>query len=114
MPVNVVAPDRGRPDFPGIPGFWANVGETGQIHLFGGEQPSPLAKGADQGPASPHLALAVADNPRSQSRARSSRNALSVAHWVTGPQALQLFVRNMIELHQADECRCGAANRRCR
>jgi hypothetical protein len=38
-----------------------DVGETGQIHLFGGEQPSPLAKGADQGPASPHLALSVAD-----------------------------------------------------
>ena len=37
------------------------VGETGQIHLFGGEQPSPLAKGADQGPVSPHLALAVAN-----------------------------------------------------
>jgi len=54
-------PDRGLPDFPGIPGFWMNVGETGQIHLFGGELPSPLAKGADQDPASPHLALAVAD-----------------------------------------------------
>ena len=64
-------PDPGRPDFPGIPGFWINVGETGQIHLFGGEQPSPLAKGADQDPASPHLALA-------------------------GPQALQSFVRDLM------------------
>jgi catechol 2,3-dioxygenase-like lactoylglutathione lyase family enzyme len=56
-----LTPDGGRPAFPGIPGFWMNVGETGQIHLFCGEQPSPFAKGADKDPASPHLALAVAD-----------------------------------------------------
>ena len=33
--------DPGRPTIPGIPGMWINVGEVGQIHLFGGAQPSP-------------------------------------------------------------------------
>jgi hypothetical protein len=34
--------DAGRPT---IPGMWINVGGVGQIHLFGGTQPSPAAKG---------------------------------------------------------------------
>ncbi len=54
-----LAPDSRRPTLPGIPGFWINVGEVGQIHLIGGQQPSPLAKGAEQDPAGPHVALAV-------------------------------------------------------
>ena len=37
--------DSGRPTIPGIPGAWVNVGEVGQIHLIGGKQPSPVAKG---------------------------------------------------------------------
>jgi catechol 2,3-dioxygenase-like lactoylglutathione lyase family enzyme len=113
-----LTPDQGRPDFPGIPGFWMNVGETGQIHLFGGEQPSPLAKGADQDPASPHLALAVADILE----AKAELDRRGTPYWsltgVAGPQALQLFLRdpygNMIELHQVDQCRCRAGNRRSR
>ena len=31
--------DSGRPTIPGIPGAWINVGEVGQIHLIGGDQP---------------------------------------------------------------------------
>ena len=53
--------DPRRPKIPGVPGFWINVGEGGQIHLIGGEQPSPLAKGPRQDPTIPHVALAVAD-----------------------------------------------------
>ena len=37
--------DEGRPTIPGIPGAWINVGEVGQIHLIGGDQPSPVAQG---------------------------------------------------------------------
>jgi len=37
--------DSGRPTIPGIPGAWVNVGEVGQIHLIGGKQPSPVARG---------------------------------------------------------------------
>jgi catechol 2,3-dioxygenase-like lactoylglutathione lyase family enzyme len=43
-------PDSGRPAFPGIPGFWMNVGETGQLHLIGGDQPSHLRKARTKTP----------------------------------------------------------------
>src|SRR5262249_46177326 len=39
-----LTPDRGRPDFPGIPGFWMNVGETGQIHLSAASSHRPSLK----------------------------------------------------------------------
>src|SRR5260370_8299950 len=51
--------DPGRPTIPGVPGFWINVGEGGQIHLIGGAQPSPLAKGPGQDPPTPHVTLSV-------------------------------------------------------
>ena len=110
-----LAPDEGRPAFPGIPGFWINVGETGQIHLIGGDQPSPFAKGSDKDPAAPHIALAVAD----VAEAKAELDRRGTPYWslsgVTGPQAEQLFLRdpygNMVELHQVDQCRCRAANR---
>ena len=37
--------DAGRPNIPGILRIWINVGGVGQIHLFGGTQPSPADKG---------------------------------------------------------------------
>ena len=43
--------DQKRPTIPGIPGAWINVGEVGQIHLIGGDQPSPVAKGPGEDPA---------------------------------------------------------------
>ena len=111
-----LSPDPGRSAFLGIPGFWMNVGETGQIRLIGGEQPSPFAKGPDKDPPSPHLALAVADI----AEAKTELDRRGTPYWsltgVAGPQAQQLFLRdpygNMIELHQVDQCRCRAANRR--
>ena len=51
--------DSGRPTIPGIPGAWVNVGEVGQIHLIGGKQPSPVAKGPGEDPTRPHVAYAV-------------------------------------------------------
>ena len=51
--------DEKRPTIPGIPGAWINVGAVGQIHLIGGEQPSPVAKGPGEDPTRPHIALAV-------------------------------------------------------
>ena len=53
--------DEGRPTIPGIPGAWINVGEVGQIHLIGGAQPSPVAKGPGEDPTRPHVAFAVKD-----------------------------------------------------
>ena len=53
--------DQKRPTIPGIPGAWINVGEVGQIHLIGGDQPSPVAKGPGEDPTRPHVAFAVRD-----------------------------------------------------
>jgi catechol 2,3-dioxygenase-like lactoylglutathione lyase family enzyme len=69
--------DPGRPKIPGVPGFWINVGEGGQIHLIGGEQPSPLAKGPGQDPTIPHVALAVADIKET----KAELDRLNVPYW---------------------------------
>jgi catechol 2,3-dioxygenase-like lactoylglutathione lyase family enzyme len=107
--------DRRRPTIGGVPGFWINVGEGGQIHLIGGAQPSPLAKGPGQDPTIPHVALAVADIQAT----KAELDRLGISYWsmtgINGPQAEQVFVNdpcgNMVELHQVDQCRCRAANR---
>lgn len=107
--------DTGRPTIPGIPGMWINVGEVGQIHLFGGEQPSPVAKGPGKDPTLPHIALAVADIVAT----RAELTRMGVDYWaiegLTSPESLQLFFNdpcgNMVELHQVDKCRCTLRNR---
>ena len=117
-PVQIVIPtarDTGRPTIPGIPGMWINVGEVGQIHLIGGEQPSPMAKGPGQDPTRPHVAFAVADIVAT----RAELDRLGVSYWtieaLTSPDSVQLFLNdpcgNMVELHQIDKCRCRASNR---
>jgi catechol 2,3-dioxygenase-like lactoylglutathione lyase family enzyme len=113
-----LAADPKRPTLPGIPGLWINLGEVGQLHLIGGDQPSPLAKDGrtDRDPTAPHVALAVADVVA----ARAEIDRMGVDYWVTvgmnGKQAQQLFLRdpngNMIEIHQVDQCRCRASSRR--
>jgi catechol 2,3-dioxygenase-like lactoylglutathione lyase family enzyme len=111
-----LSPDSRRPTIPGVPGFWINVGEVGQIHLIGGEQPSPLAKGAGKDPAASHVALAVADIAEAKAELESRGTEYWSLIGIAGPQAEQLFMHdpngNIIELHQVDQCRCKAANRR--
>src|SRR5262245_38925175 len=51
--------DPGRPEIPGIPGYWMDLGQT-QIHLMGASGPSKYAKGERQDPTLTHVALAVA------------------------------------------------------
>lgn len=107
--------DTGRPTIPGIPGAWINVGEVGQIHLIGGDQPSPVAKGPGEDPTRPHVAFAVS----SIVAARAELDRMGVKYWVieglTSPDSTQIFMNdpcgNMIELHQIDKCRCRASNR---
>ncbi len=107
--------DPGRPTIPGVPGYWINVGEVGQIHIIGGAQPSTLAKGPGQDPTYPHIALGVRD----VQDAKKELEAKGVKYWsmtgVNGPQAEQLFIHdptgNMIELHQFDQCRCKVVSR---
>jgi catechol 2,3-dioxygenase-like lactoylglutathione lyase family enzyme len=111
-----LAPDPGRPKLPGIPGFWINIGEVGQIHLIGGDLPSPFAKGPGKDPAAPHVALAV----ESIAEAKAELDRTGTPYWslqgVVGPQAEQLFLHdpngNIVELHQFDQCRCRAISRK--
>ena len=56
-----LARDEKPADHSRHPGAWINVGEVGQIHLIGGEQPSPVAKGPGEDPTRPHIAFAVKD-----------------------------------------------------
>lgn len=107
--------DKGRPELPGIPGMWINVGEVGQIHLIGGELPSPFAQGPGRDPTAPHVALAVENIV--ETKAELDRKG--VPYWslkgATGPDAEQLFLNdpcgNMVELHQFDKCRCRLKSR---
>ena len=110
-----LSPDPGRPHIPAIDGHWMDVGGTAQIHLMGVEGQSRFAKGPGKDPSLPHVALAVADIQA----ARKELDSLHVEYWaaesVVGPQSLQLFFKdpfgNIIELHQADTCRCVAKTR---
>ena len=107
--------DQKRPTIPGIPGAWVNVGEVGQIHLIGGKQPSPVAKGPGEDPTRPHVAYAV----KSIVETRAELDRLGVRYWVieglVSPDSTQVFMNdpcgNMVELHQIDKCRCRASSR---
>jgi catechol 2,3-dioxygenase-like lactoylglutathione lyase family enzyme len=110
-----LTPDPGRPYIPTIDGFWMDVGGTAQIHLMGVNGTSAFAKGPDQDPSRPHVALAVADVQET----RKELDAMNVRYWVAegvvGPASQQIFLYdpfgNMIELHQIDTCRCVTARR---
>jgi extradiol dioxygenase family protein len=107
--------DEGRPHIPGIPGMWMNIGEVGQIHLIGGDLPSPFAQGPGKDPTVPHVALAVEDIAAT----KAELDRMKVDYWslkgATGPDAEQLFLNdpcgNMVELHQFDKCRCRLKSR---
>jgi catechol 2,3-dioxygenase-like lactoylglutathione lyase family enzyme len=110
-----LSPDPGRPHIPTIDGYWMDVGGTAQIHLMGVDGQSKFAETPDKDPSRPHVALAVADIQE----ARQELDRLGVSYWVTrgvvGPASQQIFMKdpfdNMIELHQADTCRCVARTR---
>jgi catechol 2,3-dioxygenase-like lactoylglutathione lyase family enzyme len=110
-----LSPDGRRPNIPGVPGYWINVGDVGQIHLIGGEQPSFLAKSPEKDPTSPHVALAVADVAEARAELERRGTPFWTVNGIAGPSAEQLFMHdpngNIIELHQINQCRCKAANR---
>jgi catechol 2,3-dioxygenase-like lactoylglutathione lyase family enzyme len=106
--------DPGRPEIPGIPGFWLFVGQeqqTAQIHLMGAEGTSPVARSATQDPTLPHVALAVEDI----AEAKRELDSRGIWYWqiqgLVGPHSDQVFVPdpfgNVIELHQIGTCRCN-------
>jgi len=108
--------DTGRPNIPGIPGFWLFVGNdqhTAQIHLMGAEGRSPMARSDIEDPTIPHVALAVEDIQE----ARRELDQRGIWYWqiqgLVGQYSDQVFVRdpfgNVIELHQIGTCRCNRA-----
>lgn len=109
-------PDPGRPNIPGIPGYWMDLPDDTQIHLMGKDGPSPYAKGPDKDPVFTHVALGVPDVVEAEEELRR----LGTDYWriesVVGPQQNQLFfydpAGNMIELHQVGLCRCKKSERK--
>ena len=107
--------DEGRPEIPGIPGMWINVGEVGQIHLIGGDLPSRLAQGPGKDPTVPHVAFGVENIVET----KAELDRMGADYWslkgATGPDAEQLFLKdpcgNLVELHQFDKCRCRLKSR---
>ncbi len=107
--------DPGRPNIPGIPGYWVDVGGRAQIHLMGVNGESRYAKGPGMDPSLPHVAFAVEDIVAT----RQELERMGTKHWVAegivGPQSQQIFMHdpsgNMIELHQVGTCRCQAISR---
>jgi catechol 2,3-dioxygenase-like lactoylglutathione lyase family enzyme len=108
--------DTGRPNIPGIPGFWVYVGDdahTAQIHLMGAVGRSPMARSDIEDPTIPHVALAVEDIQEAQ----KELDQRGVWYWriqgLVGQYSDQVFVRdpfgNVIELHQIGTCRCNKA-----
>jgi catechol 2,3-dioxygenase-like lactoylglutathione lyase family enzyme len=107
--------DTGRPNIPGIPGYWIDVGGKAQIHLMGVNGASPFAKGPGKDPSLPHVAFAVADIVETRTELDRMGTSYWVAEGIVGPQSQQIFMHdpagNMIELHQAGTCRCQAVSR---
>jgi catechol 2,3-dioxygenase-like lactoylglutathione lyase family enzyme len=108
--------DQGRPNIPGIPGFWMYVGNeqySAQIHLMGAEGRSPMARSDKEDPTIPHVALAVEDIRE----AKRTLDQEGVWYWeiqgLVGDNSDQVFVQdpfgNVIELHEIGTCRCNKA-----
>jgi catechol 2,3-dioxygenase-like lactoylglutathione lyase family enzyme len=105
-----LTPDAGRPNIPGIPGYWMDCGNDTQIHIMGCKGTSRYAKGPKQDPTRFHVALAV---PNVQ-EAKRELDRLGVKYWsiesVVGPQLEQIFMNdphgNLVELHEIGSCRC--------
>ena len=94
--------DPNRPDIPGIPGFWLNVGQN-QIHLMGARGQSPAARAGEEDPSQPHVALVVDDLAEAKRHLDEMGVRYSTYGNLVGAQ--QLFLRDpsghLIELQQA-------------
>lgn len=104
--------DPGSRQIPDIPGFWFDVTNDAQIHVFAVDGVSKYARQPDRDPFTQHIALGVPDI----TAAREELERLGVEHWRVGrDDAAQVFLYdprgNMIELHQNGTCRCKRSDR---
>lgn len=104
--------DPARRDNPSFPGAWLDCANDTQIHLMGVTGVSPFAISPERDPATPHVALAVADIAEAQAELlRLGADFFAISSGETA----QLFVNdpsgNMIELHQDGMCRCERSRR---
>jgi catechol 2,3-dioxygenase-like lactoylglutathione lyase family enzyme len=108
--------DAGRPNIPGIPGYWVDCGNDTQIHIMGAEGMSRYAQAPGQDPTRLHVALAIPD----VQEAKTELDRLGVKYWtiksVVGPELEQIFMDdphgNLVELHQIGTCRCQQSARK--
>ena len=104
-------PTAGRPNIPGIPGYWMDCGNDTQIHIMGCEGQSRYAQGARQGS---HAASTWPSRCPTSQETKQELERMGVKYWtiqsVVGPQLEQIFMDdphgNLVELHQIDTCRC--------
>ena len=108
-----LAPDPGRPEIKGVPGYWLNSGAHAQVHLMGAAGAVDPGQGID--PSAPHVAFAV--ESIAEARAELQRQGVNhrVLQGAVGAGCEQVFLLdpagNLIELHQIGSCRCTAASR---
>lgn len=108
--------DTGRPEIPGLPGYWMDCGNDTQIHIMGCDGLSRYARGPKQDPTTLHVALAVPD----VQEAKRELDRMGVKYWtiesVVGPQLEQIFMDdphgNLVELHEIGTCRCRKTARK--
>ena len=106
--------DSSHPDVPGATAHWFNAGAHAQLHLIPGRGDKPVNAGYID-PSAPHVSFAVTDIR--QARAELDRLELDyrIRRSPVGATRDRLFLHdpagNLIELHQADACRCTAAAR---
>ena len=99
--------DETRPHIPGIPGFWAKLpgrDPDQQIHIFGAEGASPVARSDKQDPTRAHIALLVEDIDEAREELTRSGVEFWVYESLVGNNSDQVFFEdpfgNMIELQQ--------------
>ena len=104
--------DPARPTNPNFPGAWLDCSNDTQVHLMGVEGVSPFALSETKDPATRHVALGVPDIEA----AKRELDHLGTPWWsvASGPSE-QVFLAdpagNLLELHQADRCRCRSSRR---
>ena len=100
--------DANRPHIPVIPGAWLNLNDgehSQQIHVFGAEGESPVARSPKEDPTRAHVAFVVED----LEEAKRELDGRQIEFWIyaglVGSGSEQVFFEdgfgNMIELQQA-------------